>query len=54
MANCARRVFSTLSFVKAGQLIAADSFDVARNILPDETGAKTVAANLEVAKAATF
>jgi pyrroline-5-carboxylate reductase len=52
MATALAKGFLNAKLVKAGQLFAADPSDVARRHFSDETGSKTVAANLEVAQAA--
>ena len=52
MASALASGFVNARLVKAGQLIAADPFDTARKQFAVGTGAKTVTANLEVAKAA--
>ena len=52
MATALARGFIHAKLVKGNQLLAADPIDVARKHFADETAAKTVAANLEVAKAA--
>jgi pyrroline-5-carboxylate reductase len=53
MAAALARGFLNAKLIKANQLVAADPFSAARNQFSDETGAKTVAANLEAARAAT-
>ncbi|MBW8863693.1 MAG: pyrroline-5-carboxylate reductase [Verrucomicrobia bacterium] len=52
MATALARGFLNAKLVKAGQLVAADPFEAARKQFAAETGAKTVGANLEAAKAA--
>jgi pyrroline-5-carboxylate reductase len=53
MATALARGFLNAGLVKATQLVAADPFDAARKHFTAETGAKTVANNLEATKAAT-
>ena len=52
MATALARGFINAKLVTAKQLFAADPFDAARKHFAAETGAKTVVANLEVAKSA--
>lgn len=52
MATALGKGFLNAKLVKPGQLAAADPFEAARKQFAAETGAKTVAANLEVAKSA--
>ena len=52
MATALARGFLNAKLVKAGQLVAADPFEGARKHFVGETGAKAVAANLEVARSA--
>jgi pyrroline-5-carboxylate reductase len=52
MATALARGFVNAKLVKAGQLLAADPFEAARKQFAAGTGAKTVAANLDAAKAA--
>lgn len=52
MATALAKGFLNAKLVKAGQLVAADPFDAARKHFAAETGAKTVAANLDAAKVA--
>ena len=54
MATALAQGFLNAQLVKANQLVAADPFDAARKHFAAETGAKPVAANLEVAKVATI
>jgi pyrroline-5-carboxylate reductase len=51
MATALARGFLNAKLVKASQLVAADPFEAARKQFAAETGAKTVGANLEAAKA---
>jgi len=53
MATALARGFVNAKLVTAKQLLAADPFEAARQHFTAETGAKTAAANLEVARAAT-
>ena len=53
MATALAQGFVNAKLVKANQLLAADPFEAARQHFTSETGAKTVAANLDVAKGAT-
>jgi pyrroline-5-carboxylate reductase len=53
MATALAKGFLNAGLVKAAQLSAADPFDAARKHFSDETGAKTSAANLEVAESAS-
>lgn len=50
MATALARGFVNARLVKANQLLAADPFDAARKHFAADTGAKTVTANLDVAK----
>ncbi len=52
MAGALASGFVNARLVKANQLVAADPFDAARKQFGAETGAKTVTANIEAAKAA--
>ena len=52
MAGALASGFVNARLVKANQLVAADPFDAARKQFSAETGAKTVTANIEAAKAA--
>ena len=52
MATALARGFINAKLVKADQLFAADPFDAARKHFAAETGAKTAADNLEIARAA--
>ena len=52
MATALAKGLVNAKLVKANQLVAADPFDVARKHFATTTGAKTVAANLDVAKTA--
>jgi len=52
MATALARGLLNAKLVTPGQLLAADPVDTARKHFAGETGAKTVAANLEVAKSA--
>jgi pyrroline-5-carboxylate reductase len=52
MATALARGLVNTKRVRAGQLIAADPFEAAQKYFTAETGAKTVAANLDAAKAA--
>jgi len=54
MATALATGFINAKLVKANQLFAADPFDAARKKLAAETGAKSVAANLEAARAQMF
>ena len=53
MATALAQGFVNAKLVKANQLLAADPFAAARQHFATETGARTVAANLDVAKGAT-
>ncbi len=53
MATALAKGFLNARFVKDGQLFAADPFDTAQKHFAAETGAKTFAANLEIARAAS-
>ena len=53
MAGALAKGFINAKLVKANQLVAADPFDAARKQFSTATGAKTVAANLAVAKTAS-
>ncbi len=52
MATALAKGFLNAKLVKAGQLFAADPVDAAREHFAADTGAKTFAANLDVAKSA--
>lgn len=52
MATALAKGFLNAKLIKAGQLVAADPFEAARKHFAEDSGAKTVAANLEAAKAA--
>jgi pyrroline-5-carboxylate reductase len=52
MATALAKGFLKAKLVKSNQMLAADPFDAARRHFTAETGAKTVAVNLEVAKTA--
>jgi pyrroline-5-carboxylate reductase len=54
MATALAKGLVNAGLVPAGQLLAADPFDAARKHFTAETGAKTVAANLEVTQSATI
>jgi pyrroline-5-carboxylate reductase len=54
MATALARGFLNAGIVKANQLVAADPYEAARKYFTAETGAKTVGANLDAAKAATI
>jgi len=53
MATALARGFVRARLVKPGQLTASDPYEAARRQFADDTGAKTVASNLETARAAT-
>src|SRR5215472_5449627 len=52
MATALAKGFINANLVKANQLLAADPFEAARRLFAAQTGAKTVAANLEAARTA--